>query len=98
MPYHVYKGAWTKKECQSFLRKLESTWNKQQKAKKMERKFVGKVVSGGPVTMREAREAGLIKGEPKEATPEEHAEAIKAMEDNEKAVKKAREDEKNSNR
>ena len=34
MPYHVYKGAWTKKECQSFMRKLESTWNKQQKAKK----------------------------------------------------------------
>ncbi|NMC59215.1 MAG: hypothetical protein GYA51_07525 [Candidatus Methanofastidiosa archaeon] len=43
--------------------------------------------------MKEAREAGLIKGEPKEATPEEHAEAIKTMEEIEETVKKVRENE-----
>lgn len=92
MSNHVYKGAWTKKECQSFTQRLESTWNKQQKAKKMERKFVGHVISGGPVTMEKAREAGLIKGEPKESTQEELDEAVKTMKGIEEAVKKVKED------
>lgn len=59
----------------------------------MERKFVGHVISGGPVTMEKAREAGLIKGEPKESTQEELDEAVRTMEGIEKAVKRAKEDE-----
>ena len=71
--------------------------NKQLKAKKMERKFVGYVISGESVTMRAAREAGLIKGEPKESTQEELDEAVRTMKDIEETVKKAREDEERSN-
>lgn len=92
MSYHIYKGALTNKEMQAFMRRLESTWKKQQKVKHMNRQFKGHVVSGGPVTMKEAREAGLIKGEPKEATPEEHAEAIRTMEEIEETVKRMRDD------
>lgn len=83
------------KSYKAFKRKLESIWNKQQKQNKMnKRPFQGHVVSGGPVTMKEAREAGLIKGEPKEATPEEHEEAIKTAEMIEDTVEKVRKDEK----
>jgi hypothetical protein len=70
---------------------------KQLKAKKMERKFVGHVISGGPVTMRAAREAGLIKGEPKETAQEELDEAVKTMKDIEETVKRVKEDEERSN-
>jgi len=70
---------------------------KQLKAKKMERKFVGHVISGGPVTMERAREAGLIKGEPKETAQEELDEAVRTMKDIEETVKRVKEDEERSN-
>lgn len=81
------------KSQKAFMRRLDALYQKQLKAKKMERKFVGHVISGGPVTMEKAREAGLIKGEPKESTQEELDEAVRTMEGIEKAVKRAKEDE-----
>lgn len=73
---------------------MKALYKKQLKAKKMERKFVGHVISGEAVTMQKAREAGLIKGEPKETTQEELDEAVKTIEGIEEAVKKAREENK----
>lgn len=85
------------KSYKAFMRRLDALYQKQLKAKKMERPFVGKVISGGPVTMESAREAGLIKGEPKESTQEELDEAVKTMKDIEETVKRVKEDEERSN-
>jgi hypothetical protein len=79
------------KSYKAFMRRLDALHKKQLKANKMERPFVGKIISGDPVTMRAAREAGLIKGEPKESTQEELDKAVKTMKDIEEAVEKARE-------
>jgi len=85
------------KSYKAFMRRLDALHKKQLKAKKMERKFVGHVISGGPVTMEKAREAGLIKGEPKETAQEELDEAVKTMKDIEETVKRVKEDEERSN-
>ena len=85
------------KSYKAFMRRLDALYQKQQKAKKMERKFVGHVINGGPVTMESARKAGLIKGEPKETAQEELDEAVKTMKDIEETVKRVKEDEERSN-